>query len=208
MTLILCVSKKNMKVINSPIVITIIVIVSAFTLKSQMKPDFASEIRGAYDELISIAQDASGDAEKTKAIQDFAEQIASQLKTGFSSGFSSKDDEESRDEKFLRIKKNVHVTGVKEIQSEWKGRQAIMFRLENKSEYAISQIKVNLEFYRNGELVDVKNEHIHDIEVLDSGESFTAKEERNTPNHLTEEEKAGFAFDQVTVAVTSFQIVE
>lgn len=193
-----------MKTINSPIVITIIVIISAFILKSQSKPNF----EGAYEQLISIAEDAGSDPEKTKVIQKFAEQIASRLKVGFSRGFSSDDESENRDEKFLRVKKNINVTDVKEIQSEWQGRQSTMFRVENKSKYPITQIRVNLEFYKNGELIDVKNEHLHEIKVLDSGESFTAKKDRKTPNQLSDAEKKEFAFDDVKVAITSFHITE
>jgi hypothetical protein len=39
------------KIINSPIVITLIVILSLVVMKSQMKPHLGSEIRGAYEEL-------------------------------------------------------------------------------------------------------------------------------------------------------------
>ena len=198
-----------MKIINSPIVITIIIIISAFVLKTQMKTDLALEIRGAYDEIISIAEDAGSDTGKTRAIQDFAEQIALQLKQGFSAGFSSNRDEngESPDEKFLRIKKNVHVTEVRQVQSEWPGKQSILFRVENKSEYPIKQIRVNLEFYKGGKLFDVKNEWLNEVTVLDTDEIFTAKKDRNIPNQLTEEEKAEFTFDEVKVFVTSFHII-
>lgn len=196
-----------MKIINSPIVITIIIIIAAFVLKSQMRTDLGSQLRGVYDELISIAEEAGGDAEKTMAIQEFSEQIASQLKTGFTMGFSD-GSKENREEKFLRVKKDVQVTEAKEIQSEWKGRQTIMFTIENKSEYPLTQLKVNLEYYRNGELIDVKNEHLHGITVLDSGEHFSAKKDRNTPNHLSDEEKENFSFDDVKVLVTGFNISE
>jgi hypothetical protein len=200
-------TKNLMKqIINSPIVITIIVIIAAFVLKSQSDFKLGSEMRGAYDALIDIAEDASSDEDKTKAIQDFAEQIASQLKEGFSAGFASGDDDkESREAKFLRTLENVQVTEIREIPSEWKGRQTVLFKIENNSEYPLSQIKVNLEYYRDGELIDVKNESLHEIKVLDAGKSFTAKEDRNMPNHLTEEEKATHPYDEVRVSVTSFK---
>jgi|SaaInlStandDraft_1057018.scaffolds.fasta_scaffold27198_3 hypothetical protein len=196
------------KIINSPIVITVIVIVAAVVLKTQTKPQIASEIRGAYDEIIAIAEEAGSDAEKTEAIREFSEQIATQLKAGFSSGFSSGGDDESREEKFLRIKKNVSITEAREIQSEWNGRQTVLFKVENSSEFALTQLKVNLEFYRDGELIDVKNETLHEIKVLDTGESFTAKKDRNTPNSLSDEEKAAFAFDEVRAFITSFNVVD
>jgi hypothetical protein len=194
------------KIINSPIVITIIVIVAAFVLKNQTKPQLASEIRGAYDEIIAIAEEAGSDTEKTEAIREFSEQIATQLKAGFSSGFSSGGDDESREEKFLRTKKNVNISELREIQSEWNGRQTVLFKIENSSEFAITQLKVNLEFYRDGELIDVKNETLNEIKVLDAGESIAAKKDRNTPNSLSDEEKAAFAFDEVRASITSFNI--
>jgi len=195
------------QIINSPIVITLIAIIAAFVLVSKMDTKLGSEMRGAYDALIDIAEDASSDAEKTKAIQDFAEQISSQLREGFTAGFSSGDDDkESREEKFLRTLDKVTVSDVREIPSEWKGRQTVLFKIENGSDYALTQIKVNLEYYRDGELIDVKNENLHGIKVLDAGADFIAKKDRNTPNHLTDEEKANHAYDSVEVSVTSFNI--
>ena len=129
-----------MKILNSPILITILVIIAAFVLKSQIKTGLASEIRGAYDEIISIAEDASSDAQKTKAIQDFAEQIGTQVRSGFSIGFSSKNGEiKDKDAVFLEAKKKIQVTDVKEVQSEWPGRQSTIFKIKNNSEYQIKK---------------------------------------------------------------------
>lgn len=189
---------------------TLIVILSLAVMKSQMKSHLGSEIRGAYEELIAIAEDASSDAEKTKAIQDFAEQIAGQLKAGFSSGFSSSGDdgEESKDAKFLRIKKQIKLEGIKEVPSQYSSRQGVLFRVKNKSEFAIKSIKVNFDYYRGGELIDTSNEWLNEIEVLDAGESINLKKDRNMPNGLSEPEKVAFTFDEVKAAVTSFRIVE
>ena len=134
-----------MKILNSPIFITILVIIVAFVLKSKIKTGMASEIRGAYDEIISIAEDATSDAHKTKAIQDFAEQIGTQVKSGFSIGFSSmngniKNGEiKDKDAVFLEAKKKIQVTDVKEVQSEWSGSQSTIFKIKNNSEYQIKK---------------------------------------------------------------------
>lgn len=198
------------RIINSPIVITLIVIVAAFTLKSQMKSDFGSEIRGAYDELISIAQDASSDAEKTKAIQDFSEQIAKQLKTGFSMGLSAdaKGKAESDEAKFVRVKKLVRVEGVRAVPSQFDSRQSVMFTIKNESEFPLQQVKVNLDYYREGKLIDTSNEWLNEIKVLAVGESINLKKDRNLPNKMSDEEKAAFTADRFEVSVTSFRIVE
>lgn len=194
------------KWINSPIVITVIVLTALFTMKSQMHQDLGSQIRGAYDELIEIAEDAGSDAEKTQVIQDFASQIATQLKDGFSAGFSSGSDKESSEAKFLRVRKLVEIVDLHETQADWKGRQAILFTLKNQSEYPLAQLRLNLEYYRGDKLIDVKNESLHEIKVLDAGESIPIKKDRSIPNHLTDEEKAAYTFDSVKATVTSFRI--
>lgn len=197
------------KIINSPIVITLIVILSVVVMKSQMKPHLGSEIRGAYDELIAIAEDASTDADKTKAIQDFAEQVAGQLKAGFSSGFSSgDDDEESTDAKFLRVKKQIKVEGIKEVPSQYNGRQSVLFNVTNESELPVKSIKVNFDYFRAGVLIDTKNEWLNEIEVLDAGESINLKKDRSISNDLSDEEKVAFTFDEVKASITSFRVVE
>jgi hypothetical protein len=179
-------------------------------MKSQMKPHLGSEIRGAYEELIAIAEDASSDADKTKAIQDFAEQIAGQMKAGFSSGFSSggDDGEESKDAKFLRIKKQIKLLGIKEVPSQYSSRQGVLFSVKNESEFPVKSIKVNFDYYRAGELIDTKNEWLNEIEVLDAGESINLKKDRSLPNGLSEPEKIAFTFDEVKASITSFRIVE
>lgn len=199
------------KLINSPIVIAALVIFAAFILQSQTKSHLGAEIRGAYEELIAIAEDASSDTEKTKAIQSFAEQIATQIREGFSAGFSKptkEDAEESDEARFLRVKRAVEVTGVKETPSPYEGRQSVLFTVSNKSEFAIRSIKVNLDYYRGGELIDTKNEWLSEVEVLDCQESINVKEDRSISSKLSAEEQAAQTFDQVTVSVTSFRIVE
>lgn len=194
-----------MKIINSPIFIAILIIISAFILKSQSKPDIASKMENAYDTLISIAEDLNTDTEKTKIIQNLSEQLASQLKDGFVTGILSTS-ADNRSKEFLRERKNIYITDVKEVQSEWEGSQSILFKIENKSEFAITNIKVNIEFFRNGELIDVKNQYIHEIKVLNAGENFIVKTIRRNPDHLSEEEKANNTFDEVKATVTSFEI--
>lgn len=77
--------------INSPIVITIIAVASLFVLRMAMKPKLASEIRGVYEELNAIIEDSASDAEKSKAIQNFTQEIGTQIREGFAAGFKSND---------------------------------------------------------------------------------------------------------------------
>jgi|GEM_PF-2107696 len=197
-----------MKILNSPLFIAILAIAALFILKAQIKPTLANEIRGAYDELIAIAEEAGSDAEKTKAIQDFSKQIASQLKTGFSAGFSSGKEEESREQKFLKAKRQVEISGIKEVPSQWNGQQATLFTITNASALPISQLKLNFHFYKNGALIDAKNEWINEIKVLDTGESLAITKNRALPNQLSDEEKTALAHDKVEIIVTAFEIVQ
>ena len=83
------------KIVNSPIVIAVIVIVSLFAFRFSMKPKLATEIRGVYKEFNTILKDGASDAEKNKAIQKFAQEMATQIKAGFSAGFKSKEKDNS-----------------------------------------------------------------------------------------------------------------
>lgn len=201
-----------MKIINSPFVIALLVIIAAFILKSQSKPALASEIEGAYDALISIAEDLQTDTGKTKVVQDLSEQVALQIKNGLTSGFTSTTsgltsaDKENPSKLFLRVKNNIHVLDVKEVQGTWKDRQSMLFTIENKSDYPISQIRANVEFYRNNEIIDVKNEYLYDVKYLDTGAHFITKVERLIPHELSEEEKVNNTFDAVKITVSSFEI--
>ncbi|MGC6454905.1 MAG: hypothetical protein ACON39_03790 [Coraliomargaritaceae bacterium] len=196
--------------INSPIVITVIVIISLFVLKSQMNSRLGSELRGVYEELIAIAEDASSDVEKTKAIQDFSEQISRQIKEGFSIGLSSNgnEKEESRDSKILRVKKEIKLLEIQELPSAYDNRQSFYCTIKNESEFPIKSLRINYDYFREGALIDTENDWLSEIAVLDVQESVNIKHTRNLPSKFTDEEKTAFTFDQVKASVTSFQIIE
>lgn len=200
------------KIINSPIAITIIVIAAAYVLIAREKSQIATEISGAYDTLVEIAEDATSAPEKTKAIQDFAEQIASQLKAGFSMGFSSHpgsdDGEESDNARYLRVRKLIKIENLKEIPAQFQSRQAVIFTLKNESEYPINMIKINFDYYRDGVLIDTKNEWLNEIKILDAGEMSSLKKERSFPNQASPEEMAELRFDEVKAKLTSFMILK
>lgn len=198
------------KTVNSPIVVAIFVVVSLFILKAQTKPKLASEIRGAYEELMAIAEEAGTDGEKTKAIQTFAEEIATQLREGFQAGFKSpeKEKKESREEKFLRTRKSILLSEAKEVNSSSKSTQYFIFTITNNLEVPIRQLKVNCEFFNSGHLIDVKNEWISEIKALAPGENISIKKSRNLPRDLEEGEVGSHKFDQVQLTVTSFELIE
>jgi hypothetical protein len=191
------------KTINSPIVITIIVIAALFALKATMKPRLASEIRGVYEELNAIVKDGATDAKKSKAIQLFAQEISAQLREGFSSGFKSTDPKkEDRDKVYLAAKQKIAISSVKIVNGDWPGREKVLFVVTNGSTKCISSLRVNCEFYRNGDLVDCKNEWMSSIKFLEPGQEIALSQDRTLPKDQPDNFKA----NEVKVKITSFDV--
>ncbi len=189
------------KIINSPIVITIIAIAALFIFRATMKPKLASEIRGAYEELNSIIQDGASDAEKTKAIQQFAEEISKQFRAGFSAGFKSTEPEKNDEDKiFAAVKEKLSISGIKLVPTEWQNHEKIIFILKNDSENAISNLILNFEYFKNGEMIDCRNDWINEIKLLEPHQEIALSKSRNLPK----EESDAFKSDEVKIKVTSF----
>lgn len=198
------------KIINSPLFIAIFIVLSLFILRAQTKPRIAFEMRRAYEEIIAIAEEASSDGEKSKAIQAFAQEISTQMREGFQAGFKSPEQEkkESREEKFLRTRKSILLSEAQEVNSSSKSSQHFLFTITNNLKIPIRQLKVNCEFFNSGKLIDVKNEWISEIKALAPGESISIKKSRNLPRDLEEGEVESHKFDQVKLTVTSFELIE
>lgn len=195
------------KIINSPIAITLIVIVAAFVLAKQNKAHLAGEIQATYDTIIAIAADATSDAEKTKAVQDLAEQLANQIKVGFSSGWNNNEESDEKPS-YLEVRKQIKIENLKEIPTQWETRQSVILTLENESEYPIERINLNLDYYKDGILIDTKHKSLHNIKILALGEATSVKEERSIPKSDNPEEMEAFTFDSVKANITSFGIIE
>ena len=198
------------KIINSPIVVAIFVVVSLFILKAQTKPKAATEIRGAYDEIIKIAEEAGNDREKSKAIRAFAQEMASQLREGFQAGFrlTDKDKKESNDAKFLRLKDQVVISEPELLSSQQKNIQNFIYRISNNLEIPIKQIRINCEYYRNNVLIDVENKYIHEVKVLAAGDNIAVKGVRFMHGNLNDEAAESMKFDRVKLIVTDFNFVD
>lgn len=195
--------------INSPIVITIIAIASLFVFKATMKPKLASEIRGVYKELTAILEEGASDAEKNKAIQEFAQEIATQIREGFSSGFESNDTEkENKDKVYLETKDKIEIRGIKFVEAKWSGREGFIFQIKNNSTKYISSLKLNYEFYKNGELIDCANEWVSNIKILEPNQEIAISEDRQFPSGTPKEEYDKYRSDEVKIQITSFDIKE
>lgn len=191
------------KTVNSPIVITIIAIAALFVLKATMKPRLASEIRGVYEELSAIVNDGASDAKKSKAIQTFVQEISAQVRDGFSTGFKSTDPKkEDRDKVYLAAKQKIGISSVKIVNAEWPGREKVLFVVTNGSDRCISSLKVNYEFYKNGELVDCKNEWVSAIKLLEPNQEIALSQDRVLPKDAPDNSKS----NEVKVKITSFDV--
>ena len=197
------------KIINSPIVIAIFAVVSLFILRAQTKPKLASEIRGAYEELINIAEEAGSDGEKSKAIQAFAEEISTQIREGFQAGFKSPEQEkkESREEKYLRMKELVVLSVPTTVKSAQKNTQTFMYQIINNADVPIKQVKINYEYYRGDSLIDVENKWISEIKALAAGDSIAIKGQRYLRGYETDEELEALKYDRIVLSVTDFDTV-
>lgn len=198
------------KFLNSPLFIALLVIASFYLIKTQTKPVLASEISGVYEEVIRIAEEGGSDIEKTKALESFAKEVASQLRSGFSMGFASeeKEKEESREAKFLRIKEAIKIIDYKELETGRNSTQEFVYRLKNESDLPIRQIRINYEYYYEDTLIDAENDWISEIKVLAPNESIALKQNRNLPRDLSDEALAAASFDRVEISITSFDTVD
>lgn len=198
------------KIINSPIVVALFIVTALFLLKAQTKPTGAAEIRGAYEELISIAEEASSDGEKSKAIQAFVEEISTQMRVGFRAGFKSpeKEKKESREEKFLRMKARVVLSEPEITKLSQKNVQNFIYQITNTTDAPIKQVRINYEYYRGDSLIDVENKWVTEVKALAAGDRIAVKGQRYLRGYETDEELEALKFDTVQIKVTSFEIIE
>jgi hypothetical protein len=191
------------KYLNSPIVITLIAIAALFIFAGTMKPRLATEIRAAYEELNKIIQDGASDAEKTKAIQQFAKEMATQMRTGFSEGFKSEGNLKEDEMKiFADTKSKIVISNIKSAHSEWKNSEKIIYKIKNGSNRNISSLRVNYEYYKQGELIDCSNQWINEIKMLVPNEEAAISQTRQLGNDPNEVLKS----DEVKIKVSSFEI--
>ncbi len=191
------------KYINSPIVIVVIAISALFIFAGTTKPRLATEIRAAYEELNKIIENGASDAEKTKAIQQFAKEVATQMHNGFSDGLKSNaPQKENKDKIFVDTKQKLIISGIKKVKSEWQNGEKIIYSLKNNSDRSISNLRVNFEYYKNGELIDCTNDWVSEVKILSPNEKIALSKNRQLPKDPNETLNS----DKVKISITSFDI--
>jgi len=150
------------KLINSPIFITILIVVSLISYDNYRKSSSASEIRGVYNEILSISEDATGDLEKKKLITSFVKEAGKQIREGFGSfnGAEQKIKQAEENKYYFDIKKQIQVTKPKVVESKQysKVRKVVIYQVINNSSEYLSKVAHTIEFYYQGELLETKEE--------------------------------------------------
>ncbi len=193
------------KKLNSPIVIVIIALAGLYGVLelSQSKSTLAQEIRGAYDEINAIVKEGSSEAEKTKAIQEFAKEIAMQIRGGFGTGFGDDESEKkAKDKEYVETRSKVKIIELKKVKSSWSDREKYVFAVKNESDKTVSSIKLNYEFYQKGKLIDCENRWVSQVKLLGPGEEVAVSKERRLPG----EDSSVHSADEIRVKVTSLDI--
>ena len=190
------------KFVNSPIVVAIVVIASAFVLVNSAKPTGAQEIRGVYDELTKIMEESS-EGEKKLVVQNFITELGSQISEGFSAAFEgNKEEEKQKLRALLATKKPVQIVALKRIESQWPGRENYIFTIKNESERIVGNLKLNYKFQNGDVLVDAENKWINEIQALEPNEEVALKVDRTLPKDASEKVTS----NQLTVSVISLEI--
>jgi hypothetical protein len=193
------------KTINSPIVITIIAIVAVFILRATTKPKLASEIRGAYKELNAIIEDGGSDAEKNKAVQKFAQEMATQIREGFAEGFKSNNPQKDNKNKvYLAAKQEINISDINFVETASPTNEKVIFVLKNNSDKPMSNLKLNYEYYKQGKLIDCENKWVHEIKIFEPNQEITLGNQRI----LAREDPNNYRSDEVKINVTSFDIAQ
>jgi hypothetical protein len=150
------------KTLNSPIVIMAILLLAFFSYTHMRKDTTAGEIRSAYNELLAISEDAKNDLEKKELIKNFVVEAGEQIKDAFSV-FNNEEDRQKEAEEnrvYFETKKLVEVTPPKIIEKKRFSdiEKFIIYTVSNGSDEYLEKIAHTIEFYKDGELVFVKDE--------------------------------------------------
>lgn len=182
------------KMINSPVVVVILASLLLIGVLNLQKPRMAMELRAVSEELDKIIQEGGSDSEKAKAIRDFANSIASNLKDGFSSGFGSNtNDIKELDQKelaFIKVKELLTITDVKQVDSGWDSQEKHIFTIQNNSDKYITSLHVSMEYYKDDVVVDCEEKWLSNIKILTPGEKIVIDETRRLPKEEPATSKA------------------
>jgi len=153
------------KFVNSPIVITIVLIAAIISYDQLRKNSSASEIRAVYEEVLAISEDATGDLEKKKVISSFVKEASKQMRQGFSSfGNDVRKNKQAKENKhYFEVKKQIQITKPKVMETKKynKIQKVVIYQVKNNSSEYLSKVGHTIEFYYKGDLLELKEEWGH-----------------------------------------------
>ncbi|MFI4910535.1 MAG: hypothetical protein ACIAQZ_02580 [Sedimentisphaeraceae bacterium JB056] len=194
------------KVLNSPIIVVFFAFLLLIGAMRFQKPRFAMELRAASDEIDRIIKESGTDSEKAKAVRDFANSLASNLRDGFKSGLvSGNDGVKELDEAeilFLDVKEKLVVSDIKKVDSGWDNQEKHIFTLKNNSDKYVTSISVSMEYYKGQELLDCEQKWLSNIKVMAPGEEVAVAQTRRLPDN----ERDANVSDRAVVVPISFTI--
>jgi hypothetical protein len=149
------------------------------------------------------------DPAKQVGIKTAVSSLVSQLFEGVTSGFNSLNTRESAKlSNFNAVLGQVSVSDIKMVPSQFGNREKIIGSVHNGSGGPISGLRINvMMFGADGSLIDVEDKTLHDIKLLQPGQTvgFSAEHDLGTLNQdktVLEARKAA----KVTVQVVGFEI--
>ena len=150
------------KTLNSPIIITALVLAAIFTYDQLRGNSASSEIREVYEELVSISEDAKDDLERKKIIEGFVKEAGKQLSEGLGSFNSEAKKKEKAEENkhFFEVKSLVEISSPKIIENkEYSNiKKSVIYHVKNGSKEYLSKAAHTIALYNKEDLVMVKDE--------------------------------------------------
>lgn len=188
------------KFINSPIIIVVIIIISIISYDHFRKNSSAGEIRGIYNELLSISEDATGDLEKKKVISSFVKEAGKQIQDGFSSfgGSEHSQKQAKKNKHYFEVRKQIVITKPKVMESKRynKTQKVVIYQVKNNSSEYLSKVAHTVAFYYQGDLLDLKD---------DWGQIKLAPGE--TKSYAYKIDNDNLAFDNIKITVGDISIM-
>ncbi len=196
------------EIINSPIVLVAFVlimwpVVSSISEMVSVRL-MAKQIRQEVNAFVSD----KGEDNLKEISSNIVGQIAEGIREGFSS--SGGESEAAKYEAFSEIKSSIEFTDIKKVFSPFSSNEKIIGQITNKSGKTIRNIHLSVSYHDSkGELLDVSNDWLSNIQYLAPGESVPFSFSRSIGSHNDKQEVLDSRRShKVTVQIANFKVVE
>lgn len=108
----------------------------------------------------------------TYALKFGIKEIASSVSNEVVEPFRNINNEQEEELKnIIEILKDIEVNNVNFAHSSWPGKIKVIGTINNKSNHTVSHVNISSSFYKDGKLVDVKNDWLSQIKAILPGQS-------------------------------------